>query len=210
MTKFSLLVTAIVLSAQASMGATCGEQARLIQSDLDLILNGADSSAAETRELESVANVARQIANQLDVSPVDLNGAVNGDVERLKEQVLRAREALYNVNVLLVEIAKHNESSAHIRAVANNAIDNNLNPARSRLDSAQGGLDSFQGKVGNLHSKIQQSLKPVQNASNSLSRLAGNLSTSSSRILSLSNRAITDTRRADRRVDDMVQICQGR
>ncbi|MEQ1877908.1 MAG: hypothetical protein ABL958_14800 [Bdellovibrionia bacterium] len=204
-----MIAGAIVLAAELALSATCAEQGRVIQQDLNLVLGGTNATMQETRPLDSNNSIVRQISDQLQVGNVDLNGATSQDLRTLAEQVLQARQALYNVNVLLEEIKASGEATGGIKAIADNAVVNNLNPARQRLDRAQTGVEGLQRKVGDLHTRIQQILRPVQNASQSLYRVSGALSTSSSRIYNLSSRASTDTDRAFRRIDELVRTCQG-
>jgi len=159
--KNLLLALSIVLvgvSAFAQSSSSCYSRAADINRGLDQDARLAQNLDFSSQNIQRNAYNISQSVYRLKQpgKQVDLNRELGQPLEQTKEKVLRARQAMYNIRVLLNELKHNPEMNSEMLGIINNIIDNNLTPAENSNDTAMTNIDGIKNQV----SKLNEDIKP--------------------------------------------------
>lgn len=205
----SAVIAATALSlvgstALAQSSSICRDEIYRADNSLQRIERQVETTVNENRNLErSVREIDSLSAQLAGAVNIDINGHLSRPLDSASTKALRAAEALHNVRSLLDQVLSHPDASAELRAIVQNAINNNLEPARSNINSARSELERLPSQL----SGVNQQLGSLSNSAVRLQRLSSSSSQLVNREAQLLNNILRDTSNVRRDVRDLTRYC---
>jgi len=208
MIKMTVALFSMVLSgaAMAQSGPACSNMENTVHQDLYNISSGQNAVLNTTSDLHRSSQTLRQIASQLQVPPINAQD-VPANIDTIANDVLRSRQGMYNVRVLLNEILNAPDASNNVKLIANNALQNNLIPSQNFGDQAQNQLTNLKSQTTQISQQINQQLQMIAGLSRQVGDQSLQVEDSGVRIDRVAQRTVSDLQTEQNKVSDLVRAC---